>query len=99
MDCTSPEQDKAVETLMSVAFEKSWRFVDKDPFLAHNPKGLLRDRLRAHLEISMRKGEQDLLHLANEAIWLLRTELGRPSGLHEGLAMASQAQWGFSNTS
>jgi hypothetical protein len=78
MDWTSPEQASAAANLMSVAFEKSWRFIEKDPFLAHNPQGLLRDRLRAHLEISMREGEQDLLHLANGAIWNLRTELGRP---------------------
>jgi hypothetical protein len=81
MDWTPREHDNAAETLMNVAFEKSWCFVEKDPFLAHNPKGLLRDRLRVHLEISMRKGEQDLLHLANGAIWHLRTELGRPSGV------------------
>jgi len=57
---------------MSVAFEKSWRFVEKDSFIVHNPKGLLRDRLQVYLEISMRKGEQDLMHLANGTIWNLR---------------------------
>jgi hypothetical protein len=68
------------ENLVSVAFDKSWRFVENDPFLAHNPKALLRNRLRSHLELSMRNGEQDVLDIANSAICKLRTELGRSSG-------------------
>ncbi|WP_454634839.1 PAS domain-containing protein [Bradyrhizobium cenepequi] len=73
--------DDESENLIGTAFEKSWRFVDKDPFLAHNPKPLLRDRLRVHLELSLRNGERDLFHLANNAISNLRTELGRCSRL------------------
>lgn len=74
------DNDPRSEDLVSVAFDKSWRFVEKDPFLAHNPKALLRDRLRGHLELSIRNGEQSLLSLANSAIGKLRTELGSPSG-------------------
>ncbi len=81
MDRTSAKHDNALEDLMKFAFDRSWRFVERDPFLAHNPRALLRDRLRDHLELSLRKGGRDLLHLANNAIWTLRTELGRPSGL------------------
>jgi hypothetical protein len=74
------DNDPRFNTLVNVAFDKSWRFVEKDPFLAHNPKAMLRDRLRTHLEISMRNGEQDLLSLANTAIGKLRAEFGTPSG-------------------
>jgi hypothetical protein len=74
---TPPEHDSAAENLMSVAFEKSWRFIEKDSFIAHNPKGLLRDRLQVYLEIPMRKGQQELMHLANGAIWNRRAGLGR----------------------
>ena len=75
------DSDPGSENLVGVAFDKSWRFVERDPFLAHNPRALLRDRLRSHLEISMRNGERDLLSLANGAICRLRAELGSPSGL------------------
>ncbi|WFU14695.1 hypothetical protein [Bradyrhizobium sp. CB3481] len=77
MDKTSPERHQASNSLVSAAFEKSWRFVETDPLLVHNAKELLRDRLRANLELSLRNGERDILHLANRAIWKLRTELGR----------------------
>lgn len=74
------------DNLVGVAFDKSWRFVEKDPFLAHNPKPLPRDRLRSHLELSMRNGEHDLLSLANSAICKLRAELGSPSGSRKSSA-------------
>lgn len=71
------EQDRgtSLDILLTVAFDKSWRFVEKDPFLAHNPKSLLRSRLQTFLEISVGNGERDLLRLANGAIWKLRREL------------------------
>lgn len=79
MDHTSSARHQASEDdLVSAAFEKSWRFVETDPLLVHNAKELLRDRLRANLELSLRNGEQDILHIANSAIWKLSTELGRP---------------------
>lgn len=77
MDHASLKQEQTFETLVSVAFEKSWRFIEKDPFLIHNAEALLRTRLRAHLERSLRTGEKNVLHMANKAIWNLRTELGR----------------------
>lgn len=77
MDQTSSQQKQTLDALVSVAFEKSWRFVEKDPFLAHNAEALLRARLRLHLERSSKIGEKNVLHLANDAIWNLRTELGR----------------------
>lgn len=81
MDHASPKQEQTLETLVRVAFEKSWRFVEKDPFLTHNAEALLRARLQVHLERSLRTGEQNVLDLANKAIWNLRTELGRRPGL------------------
>ncbi|GLR89999.1 hypothetical protein [Bradyrhizobium iriomotense] len=80
MDHPSPQQQHAFDVLVSVAFEKSWRFVEKDPFLTHNAEALLRARLRVHLERSLETGEKNVLHLANNAIWNLRTELGRQPG-------------------
>jgi hypothetical protein len=77
-ECPAPVD--FTENLLSIAFDKSWRFVDKDPFRAHNPKALLRDRLWNHLELSMQNGEQDLLSLANSAIGKLQSELGTTSG-------------------
>ncbi|WP_061849646.1 hypothetical protein [Bradyrhizobium sp. DOA1] len=77
MDQTSSPQKQILDALVSVAFEKSWRFVEKDPFLTHNAEALLRARLRLHLERSLKMGEKNVLQLANNAIWNLRTELGR----------------------
>jgi hypothetical protein len=74
--CIDVDNEPRSKVLVSVAFDKSWRFVEKDPFLAHNPRAILRDRLRTHLEVAMRNGEQDLLSLANGAISRLRSELG-----------------------
>ncbi|KRR07914.1 hypothetical protein CQ12_25270 [Bradyrhizobium jicamae] len=81
MEQTSPERRQASDSLVSTAFDKSWRFVETDPLLEHNTKELLRSRLRAYLELSLRNGEQDILHLANSAIWKLRIELGQRSDL------------------
>ncbi|MCP3441357.1 hypothetical protein [Bradyrhizobium sp. CCGUVB14] len=81
MDHTSPKPEHTLDTLVSAAFEKSWRFVEKDPFLTHNAEALLRARLRAHLERSLRTGEKNVFDLANNAICSLRTELGRWPGL------------------
>ncbi|WOH64068.1 hypothetical protein [Bradyrhizobium sp. BWA-3-5] len=81
MEQTSPERYQASDSLVSAAFDKSWRFVETDPLLVHNAKELLRNRLRTYLALSRRNGEQDILHLANSAIWKLRAELGRPSDL------------------
>ncbi|MGY4319594.1 hypothetical protein [Bradyrhizobium sp. JR3.5] len=75
MDQTLSEQVQALEALVSVAFDKAWRFVEKDPFLAHNLKTVLHSRLRAFLERSVRNGERNTVHLANEAIRNLRAEL------------------------
>ncbi len=72
--------DPGSDALVNVAFEKSWRFVENDPLLAHNPKAMLRNRLWIHLEVSLQNGEQDLLALANAAIGKLRAELGTTSG-------------------
>ncbi|MCA6101089.1 hypothetical protein [Bradyrhizobium australafricanum] len=71
----SSEQVQAPEVLISTAFDKAWRFVEKDPLLAHNHKAVLHSRLRASLECSIRNGERNALHLANEAIRNLRAEL------------------------
>ncbi|MBR1163093.1 hypothetical protein [Bradyrhizobium elkanii] len=75
MDQISSEQMQAPEVLVSVAFDKAWRFVEKDPLLAHHHKTVLHSRLRASLESSIRNGERNTLHLANEAIRKLRAEL------------------------
>ncbi|WP_082908038.1 MULTISPECIES: hypothetical protein [Bradyrhizobium] len=80
MDDIVPERNRTSEPLLSAAFEKSWRFVEKDPFLTHNARDVLRARLRAHLERSSRSGEQNPFQLANSAIWNLRNELGRRPG-------------------
>ena len=64
------------EALVATAFDRSWRFVEKDPFLVHHPKALLRERLLTYLEISTNAGERDLFRLANNAISKLREELG-----------------------
>ncbi|WP_245508963.1 hypothetical protein [Bradyrhizobium nanningense] len=68
------DHESRQDGLLDIAFEKSWKFVDKDPFLAHSPRGLLRARLQTLLEVSASKGERDLLRLANGAIWKLRDE-------------------------
>ena len=60
----------------SVAFDKAWPFVENDPFLAHNSASVLRERLQAHLEVLIKFGEDNMLDLANKAIWNLRAELG-----------------------
>ncbi|WP_271596968.1 MULTISPECIES: hypothetical protein [unclassified Bradyrhizobium] len=72
---SSPQVKNAV---LSVAFEKAWSFVEKDPLLAHNRKAALQSRLRTYLEYSIRNGERNTLNLANEAIRNLRTELALP---------------------
>lgn len=68
-----------LDGLLGVAFDKSWRFVARDPFLAHHPQELLRSRLQTLLETSVNKGERDLLRLANGAIWTLRKEFEKRS--------------------
>ena len=65
------------ENLVSIAFDKAWRFIEKDPFLAHNSEALLRARLRTHLELLVKNGNDDILDLANKAISNLRAELSR----------------------
>ncbi|WP_342723691.1 hypothetical protein AAFG07_31875 [Bradyrhizobium sp. B097] len=75
MDQVLSEQVQAPEALVSVAFDKAWRFIEKDPILAHNLKTVLHSRLRGFLECSIRNGERNTLHLANEAIRNLRAEL------------------------
>ncbi|WP_338696114.1 MULTISPECIES: hypothetical protein [Bradyrhizobium] len=75
MDHDLSQQVQAPEALVSVAFDKAWRFVESDPILAHNLKFVLRRRLRDLLASSVRNGERDALHLANEAIRNLRAEL------------------------
>ncbi|MCC8954635.1 hypothetical protein H8B02_14650 [Bradyrhizobium sp. Pear77] len=74
MDQISSEQVQTPEVLVA-AFDKAWRFVEKDPLLAHNHKTVLHTRLRASLQCSIRNGERNALHLANEAIRNLRAEL------------------------
>lgn len=81
MDQALSEHVQAPEALVIVAFDMAWRFVEKDPFLAHNLKTVLHSRLRAFLECSIRNGERNTLHLANEAIRNLRAELApSPAG-------------------
>ncbi|WP_375784767.1 hypothetical protein ACE10Z_34450 [Bradyrhizobium sp. Pha-3] len=75
MDQVLSEQAQVPEAVVSVAFDKAWRFVEKDPILAHNLKTVLHSRLRAFLECSIRNGERNTLRLANEAIRNLRAEL------------------------
>jgi hypothetical protein len=58
------DDDRAVETFAGVAFERAWRFVERDPFLVHNSEQVLRNRLRVHLVTATREGERDLLSLA-----------------------------------
>ena len=75
MDQFLSEQVQAPDAIVSVAFDKAWRFVEKDPLLAHNLKTVLHTRLRTFLECSIRNGERNALNLANEAIRNLRAEL------------------------
>ncbi|RZN09952.1 hypothetical protein CWO91_15290 [Bradyrhizobium genosp. SA-3] len=75
MDQFLSEQVQAPDAIVSVAFDKAWRFVEKDPLLAHNLKTVLHTRLRTFLECSIRNGERNTLNLANEAIRNLRAEL------------------------
>ncbi|MEZ2143380.1 hypothetical protein AAE026_13945 [Bradyrhizobium sp. DN5] len=75
MDQFLSEQVQAPDAIVSVAFDKAWRFVEKDPLLAHNLKTVLHSRLRTFLECSIRNGERNTLNLANEAIRNLRAEL------------------------
>ncbi|NEU94263.1 hypothetical protein [Bradyrhizobium uaiense] len=79
MDQVISGQVQTPEAIVSIAFEKAWRFVEKDPVLAHHLKTFLHHRLRALLECSIRTGERNTLHLANEAIRNLRAELASPS--------------------
>lgn len=44
------------DNIVTVAFNKAWRFIENDPFLAHNSELVLRDRLPAHLEILIKVG-------------------------------------------
>ncbi|SFQ05736.1 hypothetical protein SAMN05216330_11467 [Bradyrhizobium sp. Ghvi] len=67
------------DAIVSVAFDKAWRFVEKDPLLAHNRKTILHSRLCTFLESSIKRGERNTLNLANEAIRNLRAELARPA--------------------
>lgn len=64
--------------LLSVAFEKAWRFVKVDPMLAHNEMALLRNTLRQRLQ-QLHANGVDALRLANSAILELRRELGKPA--------------------
>ncbi|WP_027577626.1 hypothetical protein [Bradyrhizobium sp. WSM1743] len=75
MDQFLLEQVQTTDAIVSVAFDKAWRFVEKDPLLAHNPKTVLHSRLHTFLESSIRKGERNTLNLANDAIRSLRAEL------------------------
>ncbi|MVT69836.1 hypothetical protein GPL21_32645 [Bradyrhizobium pachyrhizi] len=79
MDQVISGQVQTPEIIVSIAFEKAWRFVENDPVLAHHLKTFLHRRLRALLECSIRTGERNTLHLANEAIRNLRAELASPS--------------------
>lgn len=47
------------DNIVTVAFNKAWRFIENDPFLAHNSELVLRNRLRAHLEILIKVGEHN----------------------------------------
>ncbi|MDA9431831.1 hypothetical protein [Bradyrhizobium sp. CCBAU 51627] len=73
MDQFSSQQ--VPDAVVSVAFEKAWSFIEKDPLLAHNRKAVLHSRLRTYLEHLIRNGERNTLDLANEAIRNLRAEL------------------------
>ncbi|MDA9503807.1 hypothetical protein XI09_03040 [Bradyrhizobium sp. CCBAU 11386] len=79
MDQFLSEQVQVRDAIVSVAFDKAWRFVEKDPLLAHNLKTVLHSRLRTFLECSIRNGERNTLTLANEAIRKLRAELAPSS--------------------
>ncbi|KYK45314.1 hypothetical protein A1D31_35060 [Bradyrhizobium liaoningense] len=83
MDQFLSEQVQLPDVIVSVAFDKAWRFVEKDPLLAHNVTTVLHSRLRTFLESSIRNGERNTLKLANEAIRNLRAELA-PSTEHSG---------------
>ncbi|PWE77209.1 hypothetical protein XF30_10950 [Bradyrhizobium sp. SUTN9-2] len=75
MDQFSSDQVPVPDAVVTVAFDKAWGFVEKDPLLAHNLKAVLHSRLRTYLECSIRNGERNTLNLANEAIRNLRAEL------------------------
>ncbi|WP_271518845.1 hypothetical protein [Bradyrhizobium sp. CCBAU 53380] len=75
MDQVFRDHVQVPDAVVSVAFDKAWGFVEKDPLLAHNLKAVLHSRLRAHLECSIKSGERNTLNLANEAIRNLRAEL------------------------
>ena len=79
-DTESENHDTLPSTpeLLSVAFEKAWRFVKVDPMLAHNEMALLRNTLRQRLQQLHATGV-DALRLANSAILELRRELGKPA--------------------
>ncbi|MBB4365360.1 hypothetical protein GGD65_006426 [Bradyrhizobium sp. CIR18] len=83
MDQLLSEQVQMQDAIVSVALDKAWRFVEKDPLLAHNRKTVLHSRLCTFLESSIRKGERNTLNLANEAIRSLRAELA-PSTEQQG---------------
>ncbi|SFN83774.1 hypothetical protein SAMN05216573_12344 [Bradyrhizobium sp. Rc3b] len=80
MDQFLSEQVQKPDAIVSVAFDKAWRFVEKDPLLAHNRKTVLHSRLCTFLESSIKTGERNSLTLANEAIRSLRAELARSTG-------------------
>jgi hypothetical protein len=50
MDQIFSEQVQVPDAVVSVAFDKAWSFVEKDPLLAHNLKAVLHSRLRTYLE-------------------------------------------------
>jgi uncharacterized protein YlxP (DUF503 family) len=65
----------AQQHLVELAFDKAWRFVKHDPFLAHNPASVLRERLQVHLANLAKIGAHDLFELANLGIGRVRSEL------------------------
>ncbi|WP_454649978.1 hypothetical protein [Bradyrhizobium liaoningense] len=77
----SIEDVGADRNLAGVAFDKAWLFIKNDPFLAHNSVSVLCERLQVHLDALIKLGEDNMLDLANKAIWNLRAELGRDTPL------------------
>jgi hypothetical protein len=66
--------DPDLAGLVDAAFDKSWRFVNTDPELAHRDRDEMRARLAKNLARLARDGERDVWRLANGAIGQLRRE-------------------------
>jgi hypothetical protein len=63
-----------VRKLASEAFNRCWRFIEQDPFLAGADRQGLQDQLAQLILLVMRGGERNLIVIANRAIGTLRQQ-------------------------